>query len=237
MLPELHHPKPVGHARRSARARFSVKDLDKIPSIELTPELANPKGNLSPEQAYQRMQAALHEAAHLVGALACRKISRRGGVALHITLPPGRRLAGSGSAGVSSMCDVQDAVISLAGWAWELRHGDPSMWAEDDLRRSLYYVCLRPVLIRRARTLVAENESVIRHAAVGLLKLCRLGDGRIDGLRLKHLRWWLEDRVRPIPDVPDGPVVLPHIPPERQKRVFEFLMSDDVRRRYGGLTG
>lgn len=108
---------------------------------------------------------ATHEAAHIVAGLACDAVILEVEINRPTTTKPSL-----GGVNVSGLLDHHDAIISLAGWAWEEAHGDTARAAEDlrygkgcdskNFDRNL----------QTARRLVRDAEAVIKACAAALMK-------------------------------------------------------------------
>jgi len=168
--------------------KLSIQNLDQIPTIPLTAELAQRGITLSEELAASRLGYALHEAAHLVAAIACPRST------IHNlwVFPKVKRKRGVGGTMRSDECQPdEESFVSLVGYAWEELHGDVATAKGDYVRG-----CdpAYPDVLTTARIFVRDHDAVIRHAAVGILSLCTV-QGLLDGARLKALRRWLKPQV------------------------------------------
>lgn len=174
--------------------KLSIQDLDQIPLIPLTAELAQRGVTLSDELATSRLGFALHEAAHLVAAIACPRST------IHNVwvFPKVKRKRGVGGTMRSDECQPdEESFVSLVGYAWEELHGDVATAKGDYVRGSdpAY-----PDMLTAARIFVRGHDTVIRYAAVGILALCTV-QGALDGDRLKALRRWLKPNIAPFRSV------------------------------------
>jgi hypothetical protein len=173
--------------------KLSIQDLDQIPLIPLTAELARRGITLSDELATKRTIAALHEAAHLVAAMATSSpyISS---VVVHPKAKGPRGV--TGTCFTAEVTAIEESFVSMAGYAWEERHGD-AFHADSDYARGCHE-CPTNYLdaLHAARGFIVEHDTVIRHAAVGILSLCTV-QGLLDGDRLKALRRWLKPNIKP----------------------------------------
>ena len=171
--------------------KLSINELDKIPSIELTLDLARRGRDIPDDHAQALLGTALHEAAHVVGALAC-----KGGCVLAVLIcqsaRPRRRAAGEVNSGGNS--DRDDAFMTLTGYAWEELRGDIRR-ASDDLQGGKQIDRANwEENLQNARRFVVEQEQVIRYATVGILLLMTT-TGRLDGKRMQKLVRWLRPQV------------------------------------------
>jgi hypothetical protein len=172
--------------------KLSIQDLDQIPLIPLTAELARRGITLTAELAASRLGFALHEAAHLVAAIACPRSTIH-----HVWVYPkvkGKR--GVGGTFRSDEClSFEEAFVSMAGYAWEELHGDVAT-AKGDYTRATTEHPNHLEALTTARAFIMAHDTVIRHAAVGILSLCTV-QGLLDGDRLKALRRWLKPSITP----------------------------------------
>jgi hypothetical protein len=167
---------------------LSINNLERIPLIPLTIELARGNRNLTDELATEKLKFALHEAAHLVAAIACPKSTIH---FVHVH-PTGNGWRGVGGRVQSDeKFEDEESFVSLAGHAWEEQHGDIATARGDYLRG---FKPSYPDVLNTARAFIVSHDHPIRYAATGILCLCT-AKGELDGLRLKALVKWLRPQV------------------------------------------
>jgi len=183
---------------------LTVSNLDKIPTIALTPTLAQTGRDITDDHATDMMEIALHEAAHLIAAISARGCIHY--VQICQTLKPKRYPAGS--VGSAQDLPAEDAFVTFAGVAqewlivtnnpshegsYDRSHADQLQGVEESREADINPL----VVLRAAQKFVADCDSVITYAAVGLLCLMTT-TGRLDGRRLRHFLNWLKPQVPPI---------------------------------------
>jgi hypothetical protein len=167
---------------------LSINYLSHIPLIPLTVELARGNRNLTNELATEKLKFALHEAAHLVAAMACPKSTIH---YVHVH-PTGKGWRGvGGSMRSDEKFEDEESFVSLVGYAWEEEHGDVATAKGDHARG---FNPSYPDVLTKARAFIVSHDDHIRHAATGILCLCT-AKGELDGLRLKALVKWLRPQV------------------------------------------
>jgi hypothetical protein len=172
--------------------KLSIHDLDQIPLIPLTAELAQRGMSMSDELATSRLGFALHEAAHLVAAIACPRST------IHYVwvYPQVKGKRGVGGTFRSDEClPFEEAFVSMAGYAWEELHGDVAT-AKGDYTRATTEHPNHLEALTTARGFIVAHDTVIHYAAVGILSLCTVKGG-LYGDRLKALRRWLKPNIKP----------------------------------------
>jgi hypothetical protein len=159
---------------------LSISNVHQIPMISLTVELARGDRNLTDELATEKLKFSLHEAAHLVAAIAC-PMSTIHKVWAH---PTGKGWRGVGGRVKSDeKFEDEESFVSLAGYAWEELNGDIAT-AKGDYKVGInpHY----PDILDTARAFIVSHDALSRYAAAGILCL-GTAKGMLDGPRLKVL--------------------------------------------------
>ena len=179
--------------------KISLNELDQIPNIPLTLELARGGREMPDAAAGDRMQTARHEAAHLVTAIACKS------AILAIELEPYKksRSETGGRANTVELLDWHTAWVYFAGAAWEKYNGDIER-ANDDLTGGIQAAIAAGIVpfdlfCEVAEFVEMDAQQVIDYAAVGILLLMPR-NGKLEGASLAALVHWLRPRI---------PVLLP----------------------------
>jgi hypothetical protein len=174
--------------KKNPGGKLSINDLNLIPTIPLSVELAARSVDLTLDQAKDRVCTALHEAAHLVAAIACPRSSIH-----YVWVHPkakGKRGVG-GEVRADECLPDEESLISLVGYAWEERHGN-IVTAKGDYKRGFNFSY--PDVLDTARTFIVSHDTLIRYAATGILCL-GTAKGVLNGRRLKALVQWLRPHV------------------------------------------
>ncbi len=96
----------------------------------------------------------------------------------------------------------ESCFVTLAGWAWECKYGDPEFARFDyadgfgensePVRSGVDPHKVHELVV----TFITEHEQLIQNTAKGLVALCRK-DGVLEGKAIKALARWTRARVRP----------------------------------------
>jgi hypothetical protein len=135
---------------------------------------------------------ALHEAAHLVAAIAHGVQTTR--VWVKTSKSSGRTILSRGDDGhaVVHPHDLhQDCFISLVGVAWEEQHGK----CKKSLGDAQKFNFSRPWVLEEARDFVVQEELNIRACAAAILGL-RDANGWLEGRRLDEMLQWLRPKIK-----------------------------------------
>lgn len=186
--------------------KITAKTLDLIPSIPLTLGLVRehyPRP-MTDAEAQERLDTALHEAAHYVAALAFRGSCT---TSIHLYAPTGRgskKPAGR----TQSVCvgAEEDAFHSIAGYVWERMRNANTTRADGDFEAAERQarsgtLSVWDLIHVAARFIRHDAKLPIQYAAVGLICLVTQA-GVLDGKRLNHLSDWLRPQVPRPPEIP-----------------------------------
>lgn len=135
---------------------------------------------------------ALHEAAHLVAAIAHGVQTTR--VWVKTNKGSGRTILTRGDDGHTLVHPndlYQDCFISLVGVAWEERHGQ----CKKSLGDAQKFNFSRPWVLEEARDFVVEEEPNIRACAAAILGL-RDAEGWLEGRLLDEMCQWLRPAIK-----------------------------------------
>jgi hypothetical protein len=175
-------------------SKLSTNELDRIPYVPLTLELARGGREMSDEAAKDRMQTAMHEAAHLVAAIACKS------TIIDIELEPYKksRPGTAGRANTVELLEWHTAWVYFAGAAWEKYNGDIER-ANDDLTGGIQAAIAAgtvpfDLFCEVAEFVEMDAEQVIGYAAVGILMLMPK-NGKLERKKLAALVSWLKPYV------------------------------------------
>jgi hypothetical protein len=175
-------------------SKLSTNELDRIPGIPLTLELARGGREMPDDAAKDRMQTAKHEAAHLVAAIACKSSI------IAIELEPYKK-SRPGTAGLANTVELLEwhtAWVYFAGAAWEKYNGDIER-ANDDLAGGIQAAIAAgtvpfDLFCDVAEFVEMDAEQVIGYAAVGILLLMPK-NGILEGRKLAALVSWLKPHI------------------------------------------
>ncbi len=184
--------------------KLSVKNLDEILTMPLDEDLARWGRTMSNEDAKDRIRIALHEAAHLVAAVACNSSVRW----VEIYVPHKSKNLPGGRIQSYERRELDSAFVSLAGYAWEKNFGNTNL-ARSDWERALsesrpYDVEIHDLLIQTEDYILGAGKIWVHYAAVGILGLCTV-KGVLAGRRMQHLFNWLKPKI-PKYQLPHRPV-------------------------------
>lgn len=185
--------------------RPTLKHLNDLRAIPLTLDLARCKQSATDDAAAARLDAALHEAAHLCAAAVVRSYVHT--VFVNPSQNGRRRPSGQVQSDEQPEDPLHEIFVSIVGYEWEALHtGQADGYGSEDLKlarsqargSALWAGNVEDTdeLLLRAQTaarrFVAAHSDQIRMAAAGILLTCNargyVGDKRI---------WALIDWVRP----------------------------------------
>lgn len=211
--------------------KLSVAQLNHIPGIELTPDLARRGRDISPEHAQRLMDTARHEAAHVVAAWACPN-----GLALSVYINPRpthrQRYRSAANADVMAIQLEHEAFISLAGAEMEnimaLERGTPGdeesrMTSAHDITRAREE-CRQigvefDVIQNAVCRFMVDSSPALNYMAVAIVLLSTMS-GKLNGAKLQRVRDWMRKHILPYDNY--GPRVKDKMP----NRTFSPALPD-----------